>query len=1499
MMNLPTLVMRQSLFGLLVAFLGCLSAPAQSPSPTSDAANRSQREAGAVGRPRGAVTAGPNLADPPPETSSPDTPRSEDPIPLRRLRVTPEQLPSVLKQLDLGPMRRLPREELEQQLRAARQVLEEARRVPFLSDLRLTAVLEGNDLTGQAECEIINPATSPRLMVLEPLRVALSGAIWSDGRPAVVGTPGGAGPVAVWVERSGSQVLRCDWSAAGIVTLDERRFELRWPVATTALLELDLATELVPVAGGDALVTGPFPASTPRQQRWRVRFSGRSRLDLSIRPATTSAPLTTVESRCRFELQGVNLSCTYEFDLRPVRGNISSWTFHFDPSLRVLDVISTPRSTWTVQSSSSSKPSSRLLVTLSPTSSAVRLLIQAVATLPSAGKFTLPFVRLQESVLLRETVDIRIAPEWKLQHFTPGDYRLAQASVASDQTHQLLLQGSWLPVGVSRPSRQPPLLEVIPAEATVATTYEYLTWHLQGTTARLSARIRLQVKREPLFQFRCRYPEGYELRRVTAGGENPLTHVDPKQRLITLEWLHPVPAGQAVEWQAEWVARTPIITDGVSTIPFPAITPLNVRERNGMLAIVSASPGSGRAIPGPGTEKLGWLDWDFAPPPPQAHTVLRYRGGDVRGYWIPTFPPTSEAPPTLPTAPVLSPSLLPDASPQYQLQDTFLMLLLHEEERLWVVAGATVQPGAAVGPPSDLIALPVTLDPSVRLETIGIEGQWLSPSACSRDENGRWLIPLPATRDPIRVILRAQCPLPRYGLWSRLTPPLLQWDQQTPELCHLFLPKNVLPLSLPEGEHASPPAHTFPALAEVLPVDLNGSWWTLSMTSRVWLGSAETATVLGLLMAGIGLATLGFLGNRRWIILGMLGLAGAGLAIALLVPPWWRHGAVIGGGLTLLTGLATTGLRRLVWSVMALVAAILLLSQEACPMHLSAQSPSYPSAMTTVLLLPPDAQGREEVLVPLSLWDQLARLRPSPPRWILTSAHYEVFLDSVTARVEARWVVHVLDRPDTPFVIPLGDVRLESVRIHDTIGYPVLVRPGVYALELPAKGRQEIRAQFVLSTSGTAERELRFGAIECPQTTVTVHAERNLRQLYFPGRVGRWSLDTRSPTQRVQAELGSVRQVILRWREEGGGTAQLRLREAGLWDLHPQGATLTAAYGLEILGGSLTHLELQIPEETEVLHLAIRSPEGGEDSILRNWSLAPPQGGWRRLRIDWRSPATGRWLLVLQAAPRFPISRSPLLRFPRIRQSGVSEADTFYALRLREVSLESLQRHGLIDFSSDAFFQVFSTVPELRLDPAQTLRVFRPLGPAAAELRPTLRLPAELSVHSHTTWDIARLSPTSPAGTDSSPPPLLAFATGQIRWKDSPTPGYLAWALPGVSVQEIRGPDVADWSASQGVVHIWFKRPITEGAVQWYGTFHPTAGTPFDLPLPRPLELALWHEEWHVRPEENMHLSWERLRGWTPKEPPDATSAGYTAPASRQPPPPPRLLVQPPTFQPR
>ena len=117
-----------------------------------------------------------------------------DPFPILRIRPTEAQLPEALKQLDAGPLVRLPRSDFESRVRAAGRAAADARVLPRITDARFKAALVGGDLVGTAELDIVNPASTPRFLPLDPLRLALGTATWADGRDAIVGIPpGGAG----------------------------------------------------------------------------------------------------------------------------------------------------------------------------------------------------------------------------------------------------------------------------------------------------------------------------------------------------------------------------------------------------------------------------------------------------------------------------------------------------------------------------------------------------------------------------------------------------------------------------------------------------------------------------------------------------------------------------------------------------------------------------------------------------------------------------------------------------------------------------------------------------------------------------------------------------------------------------------------------------------------------------------------------------------------------------------------------------------------------------------------------------------------------------------------------------------------------------------------------------------------------------------------------------------------------------------------------------------
>src|SRR5262245_48334141 len=127
-----------------------------------------------------------------------DSAAVDDPFPIRRFRATEAQLPDLLKQLDPGPLVRLPRTDFENRVRAAGRVAADAKVVPRITDARFKAALVGGDLVGTAELDLVNPGESARLLPLDPLRLALGPATWADGREAVVGVPPGGTVAGVW-----------------------------------------------------------------------------------------------------------------------------------------------------------------------------------------------------------------------------------------------------------------------------------------------------------------------------------------------------------------------------------------------------------------------------------------------------------------------------------------------------------------------------------------------------------------------------------------------------------------------------------------------------------------------------------------------------------------------------------------------------------------------------------------------------------------------------------------------------------------------------------------------------------------------------------------------------------------------------------------------------------------------------------------------------------------------------------------------------------------------------------------------------------------------------------------------------------------------------------------------------------------------------------------------------------------------------------------------------
>jgi hypothetical protein len=1497
-------------------------------------------------RPPGQVVAGPAAV------LHPDSLPVEDPFPIRRVRATEQQLAEAQKQLEAGPVVRLPRGEFDARVRSAGRAAAEARLAPRIADARYRAALVEGDLVGTAELEVVHTGTAPRFFPLEPLRLALGPATWGDGREAVVTiAPGGTVP-AVWLDRPGRHTLKFGWSAVGIAEPGERRFEFRVPTVPTALLALDLPAGQVPaVPAAEVLLTGPFPTGgNPPRAEWRVRFGGRSRLDVAVRPAGHSGVPAAATLIARYDAAPGQLACSFEYDLRPATGTVGEWLFTVDPGLRIADVVMNNRAGWTVDPAPAPNAPRKLRVALRQPGAGGKVVVTAVAPFPDTlrpGDAPLPVVRPVGAVLDDETVEVRVHPGLCVANWNPGDYRPVDSQTLSDQTRSLTLTGTLLPPGTDRQFRKPPLLATAAVEHDFTTT-EDLAWRFDAHRSSAALRVALRVRRGPVFSFALRVPQGYSLGRVTSVPDELISYSQFTNGKVLVEFARPLTTGQSAELVFEF--RGPDLPPGRHRLPFPVFTPVAARERNGVVAVYPGSVWAADAWAGTGTSWVGWLD-PFTPRHPSgAAAVFRYAGGDADGGVVlvpakPEYAVTAETPTDQPageafTIEVRSGALpfvlaaCPSGGPERSWRvlgggnavaaaeriplgpllanvlrraspwpvDLWVVALARPAtgaltlataptsregrtdptHRLTILGASTISVGArptpkperatgsqtwgfrdlylltAVRSPSDVVGvfggsatsvggakLPVTLPPGAEVLSVAVEGKWAAPGSIPVTAGGVLELPVPA-RSTVRFEVRYRLPpdgdfpvalvrspepgLPvpaEVGRWWAFGPtvlagwPVLQWDRGS--------------------------AADLPALLGGLPLGGPSALVSRANFAQVRVAPAGTASAAGGGVAALLLALGWGAGRRRHPFCGLLLLTGLfALAAAVhLGPPWWQRAALA----PLVVGLAVAGGVVVVRGHRRGIAVVgvVLAGWAAFDARITAQQP----APTTVILVSPDREGRETVAVPKTVLDRLAAIRPAAPGVVLTTAEYVATADDSSARVVAKFTAHALTGDEPVASLALPDARLERVTVNGANAFPATPRPGVYAVPLPGPGRHEIEVRFTVAIAGAGpEREVRFGIPEVPATRLIADLPGSARQAQAVGRIGR-QVVAPGGRVRLEADLGPVKQFHARWRDGAGGAATIKVREGCIWDVSEDGAELTACYVVRVEQGTVTSVRFEIPAELEPLALAVRSLDPGGTAALRDWSLAPEQGGFRPLKLDLQDATGGRLLVVLTLAPQKAVTRQPLLRFPKVVLPGGAAPlpDAAYGLRVKGVAIEELGRAGVIDFSPDALTKEFAGVVELRLDPNAPVRVFRPTVRGGAELRPTLRVlsdPPGLTLD--TLWHLG---------------PKRAVAAGTVKWVGAAPQALLELGLEGVTVTEVRGAEVAGWAQPDGRLQVWLQRAVKEGEVSWTGTVA-SPQLPFEAKTPRVTSAGrLVSDAVRVRPADGFDLVVERDRGWT------------------------------------
>lgn len=1486
-----------------------------------------------------------------------------DPFPIRRIRATESHAPALLKQLDAGPLVRLPRTEFEARVRAAGRAAADAKVIPRIIDTRFTATLVGGDLVGTAELDVLNPAPTPRFLPLDPLRLALGPAMWDDGREAVVGIPNRGGSLAVWVDRPGRQTIRFAWSLSGIEELGERRFELRVPAAAAATLSLDLPTGQVPtVSASDLLLTGPFSLpGEPQRARWQFRFGGRPRLDFAVRSTGNPGVIAAAALAAKYDLAPGLLTCRFEYDLRPAKGTLGEWLFTVDPALRITDVVVNNRAGWTVEAPTVPAGPRLLRVMLRQPGAGGKVLVSAVAPFPDRERpadSPLPVVRPVNANLDDEAIEIHFAPGQKLETWHAGDYRLTDAQQLADQSRSFSLIGTMLPPGVDRLFRHMPTLRIAAAEADY-TTMERLTWRLGMDRATASLHVAVRVRRGALFELAMLLPESYPVSRVGSSPDDLIAHHDVAGRTTRIEFARPIMAGQSAEFDLE--LNGPALSPAPQSLPFPTVDLLGTTERVGLLAIVRGSLWAIDPSPGPSARPLSWLDFAEPREPVDAAVAYRFRGASADGIlrlsparaeFSANISSTTRPIPggridkdifaihlhtgALATVAIAEPDadatqrswhvvgggnavasavvlpLAAWANPFHLVYHPAGTAMSGGPARVWLIrfarpvtadigleAIATRRspvldeapgPGAwsvlgatpdannntsrtpkipsgplarewkfsslylvtAVRSPTDIVvifggtvdslagtSLPLRLPGGAAVRAAAIGGRWLEPANCRLSEDGVLRLPV-AVSGATRFEIRYRLPPDVRG---RVRSPEPEVPVERPAIGRWWVFGNdVLPGWPFLGWHRGQAADLPPFLGDSPASWAGGLIVSRTAVDEVRVGAVHFADSVGFCVLA-ALVALVWPASRRthsWLAIAVVGIMLALGATSLLAPPWWQHAAVIplSIGLVVVAAMVVVRGSRLV-QVAVLVAVTGALTQSDLPAQLS------PPAL--VVVLPPDAEGREFIVAPKTVLDQLI-VMPHSPGVVLSSSNYAMTADAAGARVVATYIVNALDDGPAVATLSLADARLEKVTVNKATAFPVAPRPGIYSIPLPGRGRHEIEIVSTVPFSGTgSDRELRFGVPECPVTRLAVDLPGTARQVQVVGRIGRQTM-TGGDRVQLQAEVGAVKSLHIRWREGGEGQATVKVREGCIWDLTETGAELTACYLARVEPGTISSLQFSIPAELDVLGVTARSLDPAGVAALREWTLGKEATGFRPLQIDFQGPTSGRVLVVLTASPRKTITRQPILRFPKPTISSiVAEPDAAYALRTKGLTIEDPGRSGMIDFAPDALTRDFGGVAELRLDPNVPVRVFRPTPGRTPELHPTLRLLAE-PPHAtlETTWYVG---------------PTRAEANGIIRWNGKDAPPLVEFLLPGVKVVEVRGAEVASWAQVGSRTQVWFRRPVREGEIEWIGT---TAvhNLEFDAHAPRLEEMHLLGDTLRIQATEGYAPRIERDRGW-------------------------------------
>jgi hypothetical protein len=525
--------------------------------------------------------------------------RLADPLPIRRVWLTPDCLAAEMERAKPGVLVPLPRQDFEDRVRQAARAAHAVKNPPRLVEARYHAVLTpDNALDGACEWKVIHTADAPGLLGLKPLNLALRQPRF-ENRDALIADFDGRDP-ALLVEAAGEHAVAVEWSARGEARPDGVRFNLELPPCPVTVVELDLPADRIAAAEG-AVLTGPLPAEKPDRRRWRAACGGRSQLTLTVRPAegVGPPPLLLANQRTTQTLAADGLDALFEFDLTAIHQGARELVFECDAGLRPYDVSAPGLAKWEAPPPEAGGPT-RIVVRLREPLDKGTVQVRCLGPLGPAAdgpagesrpvQWTSPAVRLAAAVPAGETLVVKAHPELRLEAWEPNGFRLTETATEADEQktawRRLTMVGGGA-AGAARPKAR------LRPRAVEFRARQLAWWRVQPTGARLTLQIAYRVRYGQLFDLQVQLPADWEVDHVDLSPPALLrdwsVKTDAGRSVLQVDLQRPLGPSDAAEAPAATLTLSlqPLRSDDVTgrEQPFPVPTPLGARFREGALAI--------------------------------------------------------------------------------------------------------------------------------------------------------------------------------------------------------------------------------------------------------------------------------------------------------------------------------------------------------------------------------------------------------------------------------------------------------------------------------------------------------------------------------------------------------------------------------------------------------------------------------------------------------------------------------------------------------------------------------------------------------------------------------------------------------------------------------------------------------------------------------------------------------------------------------------------------